>query len=185
MIDNCKEVLLRAQTLPAGRCVLRKFKIQDADAVFEYGSDAETVQHLVWEGVSTPEQARRAITDYYWQTPGAYAIALPFTDRCIGCIELRLHPEHDKASFGFVLQRSLWNKGYMTDALHGMLSFAFDRLQVNRVESTHYIGNEASGRVMEKCGMIYEGTALQSLLVKGEFKDVAHYGLLHQQWLER
>lgn len=45
----------------------------------------------------------------------------------------------------------------MTEALSAILQLCFDKLELNRVESTHYLGNEGSGKVMKKCGMQLEG----------------------------
>lgn len=60
---------------------------------------------------------------------------------------------------------------------------AFAKLKLNRVESTHYAGNETSGRVMQKCGMIYEGTGVKEVKIKGVFHDVVHYAILKDDWI--
>jgi len=54
---------------------------------------------------------------------------------------------------------------------------------LNRVEATHYVGNEGSGRVMQKCGMTYEGTGIKEVKIKGVFQDVVHYAILRKQWI--
>ncbi|HHW11383.1 MAG TPA: GNAT family N-acetyltransferase [Firmicutes bacterium] len=65
-----------------------------------------------------------------------------------------------------------------------MLDLAFSKLGLNRVESTHYAGNEASGRVMAKCGMKFEGKGRQEVKIKGIYHDVLHYGILKEEWLQ-
>lgn len=182
MIDCYEKVLEETEGLPAQRIELRKFRLEDCADVLEYGSDAQTLKYLVWEGITDLDGAKSAITEYYLTKPGVYAIELKENHKCIGCIDLRAHPEHEKASFGYVLNRAYWNKGYMTEALGALLSFCFEKLEVNRVESMHYVGNEGSGRVMEKCGMRREGLALQEVKIKGVFHDVVHYGITKQQW---
>lgn len=49
----------------------------------------------------------------------------------------------------------------MTEALSAVLELCFEKLALNRVELTRYAGNEGSGRVMEKCGMIKAGIGRQ------------------------
>ncbi len=61
----------------------------------------------------------------------------------------------------------------------------FEKLELNRVESSHYAGNESSGRVMEKCGMTREGTGEQERKVKGVFRTVIRYGITKEQWNNR
>ena len=72
----------------------------------------------------------------------------------------------------------------MTEALKLIIDFAFSKLGLNRIESTHYVGNEGSGRVMQKCGMIYEGKGLQEVKIKGTYYDVVHYGILREDWIK-
>ena len=183
MVANYKEVLYDNETLATPNLVLRKFKKEDAADVFEFASDDETVLFLTWEKHKTIDEAKAAIVDYYWSRPGIFAIELKTNRKCIGCIDLRLEPEHEKASFGYVLNRQYWGKGYMTEALSAALTLCFEKLELNRVEATHYVGNESSGRVMAKCGMELEGVGKQEEKIKGVFRDSVHYGITKAHWL--
>lgn len=71
----------------------------------------------------------------------------------------------------------------MSEALKLIIDFIFSKLELNRIEATHYVGNEGSGRVMQKCGMRYEGTGLQEVKVKDTFYDVVHYAILREDWI--
>jgi len=184
MVENYKEILYDNETLDCARITLRKFRKSDAQAVFDYGSDEETLRYLIWEGVKTLEEAKKSIFEHYWSRPGIFAIALKETDACIGAIDLRMEPEHEKAGFGYVLNRAHWGKGYMTEALSALLALCFESLELNRVESYYFVGNEGSARVMQKCGMEAEGTAKQALKIKGVFRDEARCGITRARWLE-
>jgi ribosomal-protein-alanine N-acetyltransferase len=135
------------------------------------------MEFLIWDGVKTKDEAIAAITNFYWSKPGFYAIELTAEKKCIGCFALRLKPDHEKASFGYMLNKKYWGNGYMTETLTAILSLCFEKLELNRVESTHYKGNEASGRVMQKCGMKQEGIGIQQEKIKGVFRDTVHYGI--------
>lgn len=181
MHKDYKEVFINTRTLHTKRLLLREFTLQDEEEVFEYGSDELTLKYLIWEGLKDMEGARRAIMNYY-SKPGVFAIALEETNKCIGCIDIRMEPQYEKASFGYVLNRKYWNKGYMSEALFRILGFCFEDLGLNRVEATYYVGNEGSGRVMEKCGMTNEGIGRQEVKIKGIFHDVVHVGIIKEQW---
>lgn len=181
MHNDYKEIFLNTRTMYTKRLLLREFTLEDDQAVLEYGSDEMTLKYLIWEGITDIEGARRSITNYYIK-PGIFALALKENNKCIGCIDLRLETQYEKASFGYVLNRKYWNQGYMSEALWKILSFSFDDLGLNRVEATYYTGNEGSGRVMEKCGMIKEGVGRQEVKIKGIFHDVVHVGLIREQW---
>ena len=182
MVKNYNEVLYQNETITTERLILRKFRVEDADDILEYAGDAATVEFLVWEGLDTIEAARTAVYDYYWSRPGIWAIEHAQSGKMIGCIDLRLLPDHDKAQFGYVLNRDFWGAGYMTEALGTVLVLCFNKLDLNRVESEHYADNGASGRVMEKAGMRREGLSVQSQKVKGILRDTVFYGITKEQW---
>lgn len=185
MVSNALEVLYDNETLLTERLILRRFLKEDAADVYAYASDPETLKYLSWDGVRSLEEAKKGIVEYYWSRPAIYAIEHRESERCIGCIDLRLQREHEKAGFGYMLARKYWGQGLMTEALSAVLALCFEKLELRRVESTHYVGNEGSGRVMEKCGMRREGMARQELINKGVFRDVVHYGILREEWLEK
>lgn len=185
MTADVEKVLEETMRIESERIILRKFTQNDAEAVFEYGSDPGTVKWLIWEGINDIEGALKALNDFLISGAGVFAIELIENGKCAGCIDLRLDTANEKASFGYVLNKKYWGKGYMSEALAALLKLAFDILELNRVESTHYVGNEASGRVMEKCGMKKEGLSLQEVKVKGIFQDVVHYGILRSEWAQR
>lgn len=81
-----------------------------------------------------------------------------------------------------MLNRNYWNRGFITESLELVIEILFKEYKVNRIGSTHYVGNEASGKVMRKCGMQYEGTSPQELIIKGKYVDVVHYGILREKY---
>ena len=182
MIENYKEILYDNERLETDRLMLRKATKNDASDMLDYASDEETVKYLDWAGAKTVEEVRKGIFDFHWSNPGIWAIELKDTQKCIGTIDIRLRPEHEKCEFGFVLNRQYWNNGYMTEALSSILKLCFEELELNRVEAFHYVGNEGSGRVMQKCGMKYEGTSVQGVKVKGVFRDEVRYGVTKEHW---
>ena len=182
MIKNYNELLYDNETIETKRTVLRKFKKSDAEDVLEYGSDEETLKYLIWGGVETLDEAKTSITDYYWSKPGIYAIELKKNNKCIGAVDLRIEPDHEKASFGYMLNRKYWGNGYMTEVMSAILNLCFEKLELNRVEATHFAGNEGSGKVMANCGMKCEGVGKKEQKMKGVFRDVVHYGITKETW---
>jgi len=181
-MSNYNRVLKENSILESERLILRPFNINDVEDVFFYASDDLVTKFLRWPTHVSIGETEEILKKSFINKAGIYAIKLKKENMCIGCIELRLCEKHDKASFGYVLNRKYWNNGYMTEALELILSLSFSKLKLNRVESTHYVGNEGSGRVMEKCGMKYEGKGLQEVKVKGKYYDVIHYAILKDNW---
>ncbi|MCL2564659.1 MAG: GNAT family N-acetyltransferase [Defluviitaleaceae bacterium] len=183
MVANYKEILYDNEWLETERLILRKSKKSDASDIFEYASDEETVKYLAWEGAKTEDEALNGIINYHWANPGNWAIELKENQKCIGSIGITVvDSENEKTEFGYVLNRSYWNKGYASEALSAVLKLCFEKLELNRVEAIHYVGNEGSGKVMEKCGMKFEGISKQGKKVKGIFRDIVHYGIIKEHW---
>ncbi|HBR33211.1 MAG TPA: N-acetyltransferase, partial [Firmicutes bacterium] len=62
---------------------------------------------------------------------------------------------------GYCIGKKWWHKGITTEALAKLVEFFFEEVQVNRIESRHDPRNPNSGKVMEKCGLQFEGTVKQ------------------------
>ena len=81
----------------------------------------------------------------------------------IGSISVvRLEEEIDCAEIGYCLSEKYWGKGIMPEAFGSVIGFLFREVGVNRIQATHDTNNPKSGRVMEKCGLQYEGTLRQA-----------------------
>ncbi|NMB38908.1 MAG: GNAT family N-acetyltransferase [Firmicutes bacterium] len=182
-MNNNEEILRKNVYLESERLLLRPFSLDDAEDMYAYASDPIVTKYLTWQPHINIAQTRKVLNDFFINKPGIYAIVLKQEQRCIGCIHIRIDDRHDKASFGYVLNRDYWNHGYMTEALDQILELAFNKLKLNRVESTHYARNERSGRVMQKAGMYYEGVGRQEVKIKGTYYDVVHYAILRNEWV--
>lgn len=182
-MNDYLSILKRFTIIENKRISLRKFKVTDAKDFFHICSDSQITEFLTWEPHRNINETIKTLNERFINNPMFFAIELKSEDRCIGCIDLRLDKENKKASFGYMVNREYWNNGFMTESLESILDLIFNKLKLNRVESTHYVGNEGSGRVMEKCGMKYEGTSPQELIIKGKFVDVVHYGLLYNDYV--
>lgn len=62
---------------------------------------------------------------------------------------------------GYCIGKKWWHQGITSEALAALINFFFKEVKANRIESRHDPRNPNSGKVMEKCGLIYEGTIRQ------------------------
>lgn len=110
------------------------------------------------------------------------AIALRADGRQIGGIGLRIERQHQHAELGYWLGVAYWGKGYATEAAREVLRYGFEDLGLHRIFATHFKHNPASGRILKKVGMSYEGCQREHLLKWGEFTDSEMYGILRREW---
>ena len=113
------------------------------------------------------------------------AITLRTDGRQIGGIGLRLERQHQHAELGYWLGVAYWGQGYATEAAREMLRYGFEELGLHRIFATHFKRNAASGRILKKLGMQYEGCQRGHLLKWGEFVDSEMYGILRREWETR
>ncbi len=92
------------------------------------------------------------------------------------------NPDYRSASLGYVLGDAMWGHGYATEAAHALLRWAFETLDLNRVQAEADTRNAASARVLEKMGFVREGTLREDCVVNGDVSDSWVYGLLRREW---
>jgi len=98
----------------------------------------------------------------------------------IGAICTINHNEEIKScEIAYNISKHYRNKGYMTEALYCVLRFLINEVGYNRIKGGHFADNPASGRVMEKAGMRYEGTLRQNEKnMNGDIVDGKIYSLI-------
>ena len=177
------EVLKDLPTLETDRLILRKMSLDDAEAVFAYASDPEVSRYVIWETHRSIEESRAflklAIAKYENGGEPDWGIIYKGDHRLLGtCGIAAWEPDHARAELGYVLSRDYWGRGLMAEAVRAMIRFGFDRMKLNRVEARCIAENTASARVMEKAGMVYEGTLRQRELIKGAYRDMKVFSIL-------
>lgn len=79
---------------------------------------------------------------------------------------------------GYWMGERYANKGFMTAAVRAIVGFAFDTLQINRIEAACLPSNAPSVRLLEKVGFTREGYARRYLCIDGRWQDHYLYGLV-------
>lgn len=110
------------------------------------------------------------------------AVTLRTTGELAGCISLRLHDDHGRAEMGYWLGVPYWNRGYCSEAARALVAYGFEQMGLHRIFAHHLTRNPASGRVMQKAGMTYEGTQRQHIRKDERYEDVAAYGILRSEY---
>ena len=101
----------------------------------------------------------------------------------IGAISLlAISQRHARAELGYWIGVPYWNRGYCTEATRAILRYGFETLGLNRIQARHLARNPASGRVMQKAGMRYEGTMRQAVRKWDVFEDVKLYAILKSEY---
>ncbi len=170
----------RLPVLETPDLILRPFQMRDAEDLYSWCSDPEVARYVLWDPYRSPADARdylRAMLRRYRQgAPGSWAMEDRHSGHVIGSIGVMgINVEYKSAEIGYSMSRAYWNRGLMTQALSAVLRTLFETLGLHRVEGQCDIRNPASGRVMEKSGMIREGVLRDRIYNKGEYVDTVLY----------
>lgn len=101
----------------------------------------------------------------------SWAITLRDNSPPIGCITLTFSNDSNSAEVGYWLGTDYWQRGYATEACNTVVQHAMDDLSVNRIFAFVLPGNTASFRVLEKCGLVVEGTSKSIFFFNNRYQD--------------
>ncbi len=87
-----------------------------------------------------------------------------------------------RCELGYALGRPYWGQGYMGEALQALVAYAFETLDLNRLEADIDPRNEGSAKTLERLGFQKEGLMPERWIVAGEVSDTWFYGLLRRNW---
>jgi len=169
--------------LETDRLILRGFREDDVDALLALANDVDVARNTL----NIPHPYERAaaeawIASHPGQRARREAVACAVTDRetglVMGAVGLTLDPQHDRAELGYWIGRPYWGRGLATEAAGAVIAWAFSALDLHRIHATHFPNNPASGSVLRKLGMRYEGLLREHVRKGEEYLDLECYGIL-------
>ncbi len=178
---------LPAPSLQTGRLRLRPFDDDDATDLFALQSSAHVLRYWDAPPWSERRQADRFITACRQMAEQGTGVRLAVDRLADGafigwCALNGWNPDHRRVSLGYCYDDDVWGHGYATEAAAALLGWAFDRLELNRVQAETDTRNVASVRVLEKLGFLREGRLREDCVVNGEVSDSFVYGLIRREW---
>lgn len=146
------------------RLILRPLKWTDTEDFYEYAKDSKVGPPAGWKPHANKLETLGIIKSL--KSTGNVR-AIEFDGKMIGTVSL---PEDDKRQglkarmIGYSLNSDYWNMGIATEAACAVIEHAFDTTNVDTIAGYCFPDNEASARVLTKCGMKREGLMKKSYL---------------------
>ena len=176
---------LGTKTLENDRLILRRFTMDDAQAMYEnWAGDPEVTKFLMWQTHENIEASKTILSEWMpqYSNDDFYNWAITIKENgdtpigSIGTVETKelLNMVH----IGYCIGKKWWSRGITTEAFKLIISYLFNEVQVNRIESRHDPRNAASGNVMQKCGLKYEGTQREADWNNQGICDLSLYAIL-------
>lgn len=168
---------------------LRPSKLSDAEGLFDMLSDPQSMKYWSDQPISDIEEAIKVLKEDIESDEQGRSLCLSIflkgEDRMIGkCILFQFSEANQRAEIGFILNRKYWRRGLTQQALNALIDFAFDTLNLHRIEADVDEENTGSLGILEKLGFQREGLFRDRWRVYGEWQQSIMLGLLKQDWLD-
>lgn len=187
--ESLYKIFSNIPTLKTERLTLRGMRELDADDMYSYASRADVTEFLLW----SPHVSRAYTGDYLKYVENRYSVGDFFdwavvetrSGKMIGtCGFAKIDTVNRVGELGYVLNPEYHGRGIATEAAKEVVRFGFEELGLHRIEARFMEGNEASRRVMERLGMLFEGFERESVFVKGRYVTVGKYAILSKDFLK-
>ena len=180
-------MVLPTPRLQTDRLRLRPFEEADANALHTMQSSAHVLRYWDAPPWTERERARKFIEKCHKLsddgTGARLAVERHEDGAFIGwCSLTRWDPGYRSAEMGYCFTDAAWGQGYATEAARVLLEWAYNSLDLNRVQAETDTRNAASARVLEKLGFVREGTLRQNCIVNGDVSNSWVYGLIGSDW---
>lgn len=177
--------------LETDRLILRKGKMNDAKQIFEnYGKDPLVSRYVVWDRHTNVKDAENLMKKWEesYKNDNSYkwVVIEKNTNMLIGSITAVKVDEINKTvALGYCYGSKWWNNGYATEALKMVIKFFFEKVGVETIYANHLFQNVASGRVMEKAGMKFEGVSRNRMIDKITKKPISlkNYSIIREEYM--
>lgn len=166
------------------KVTLRAMEKQDCEMVREMFNDPEIENSVVgWAfPLSSYAQEKWFENHYADNTNFRFVIETP-EDGAVGIATLtNIDWKNRCATQGIKLRKKFRARGTGTDTLMAIMRYAFDELQLHRLETTRFTKNNASEALCTKCGWIKEGVQRQCVFKNGAYRDLVVVGILAEEY---
>ncbi len=172
------------------RLLLRAFQPSDAPVFAEYRSDPEVAKYQGWSAPYPLEKAEEFIASLQDANPGDagewYQIAITTqpNGKMIGDCAFKITAgDHRQAEIGITLARQHHGRGYATEAVDCLVDHLFIDMNLHRVFANIDPDNITSAAVLKRLGFRHEGSMVESLWIKDEYRGEDWYAVLRREWL--
>lgn len=140
------------------RLILRPLTVNDAEAVFEWTGDRRVAEYMIYpchENIEVTREWLYSLADL--ENEYTWGFVRKSDGKLIGSGGIRFKPKENVWNFGYNLRYDCWCMGYATESTKRMIEYAYSENNAREFVAEHAIENTSSGKVIEKCGLVFEG----------------------------
>ncbi len=151
--------------LETDRLILREMRHDDAEQLFDMDSNPIVHKYLWMKPYTTIDEVHEYITyirkQYENNNIGRFSTILKETGEIIGWTGIKYindHVENGNTNFydyGYRLNERFWKKGFATEASVAWLDYAFNQMNIDKMNAYTHHDNGASNHILQKVGMVF------------------------------
>ena len=147
-------MLIRKDELHSDRLTLKSIEEKDKKDLLEIVKDPKVKKTYMLPDFSSEEEEEIFFEKLrnFTLNKEKYVYGIYSKNKIIGFIN-QVSLENNVIELGYFIASNEWNKGYATEALKTAINELF-RMGIKAVQAAHFESNPASGRVMQKAGML-------------------------------
>jgi len=170
--------------LKGERVTLRAIEREDIPRFLRWLNDPEVTRYLTISMPLSREEEERWFEQQLGDRNRKVLAIETESGEHIGNISLEdIDWKNRRATLGIVIgEKERWGQGYGTDAIRTLLRFAFEELNLNRVQLDVFDFNERARRCYRRCGFREEGILRQAHYAEGRYHDVVRMAILRSDW---
>ena len=180
---------LGSKTIETDRLILRKIKIEDSYLAFQNWCNSNKVdKYVLWKKHSNVEvtinQYKKWVEDYNDEKTFRWIVELKENHDLIGTIDVSSRLIHyGFCEIGYCYSDKYWNKGYATEAIKAVIKYLFEECDADLINAKFMENNPASGKVMKKSGMKFEGRLRSRVVDKNNIRnDLLCYSITKKEY---
>ena len=170
------------------RLVLRRLQTLDAKSLADFTANPDVLRYLDWNPMTLEEveewiTGQRGVRFPQSDVYSYMAMEETQTGRVIGLATFWFpRKDFDLLQFDVIIHSAWQRKGYATEAVRGLLAYAFKGLRIRRVIAECDSRNTPARRLLLKAGLRQECECTQDRFVKGAWVNTVGFALLKQEY---
>lgn len=168
--------------------VLKEIELSDAEDIFKL-IDSNRKNLRIWLSFIDSTKEIEDTKDFIRSTLFLpeyirdFVAVIIYNGQKIGLIGFKLTDfVNKKTEIGYWISKEFENKGIVTKSVVKMINYAFNNLELNRIQIKCGIGNEKSSKIPKKLNFKLEGIERSAELLNGKFIDAEVYSILKDEW---
>ncbi|SHJ79098.1 Protein N-acetyltransferase, RimJ/RimL family [Dethiosulfatibacter aminovorans DSM 17477] len=169
------------------RVILRALEIEDMEYLREMLNDPEMESAVIGWSFPTSKYEQEQWYKNMITDKNNLKFAIQSNEgELIGLATLgKIDWKNRKATHGIKLGKNTpKGQGYATDAVMAVMKYAFEELQLNRLDGSWFENNIASQNLYIKCGWVIEGKVRKSIYKNNEYRNEVIVGILREEYYQ-